>query len=1079
MIEVRYLTWIIMEIIDNKNKKLSDVINNIMPSTKNLYFRTGYFFFSGYKEIYKNLGNKNLKILVGKEAARDVNGIIQELNYRSLAEKSKSKVKKEYYDSLVKNFGDANQIDNKDTAEAYLVFKEKILNGTLEIRKTIEPDHSKVYVFENDDKFSQKGEFPGSVIKGSSNLTLSGLSLQDEDNEYHKDGERFLHYKQKFINLWKNGSVPLVDGESFPEFETEVLKKTWLEHLPKPYHIFLRVLNEYFALNEDKSIKVPAKITKDKINLKYQTDAVIQALDIISKHSGVIIADVVGLGKSIIASCVARNLKMKSIIISPRHLVEQWEDYAFEFGFNAKIYGSGSVEKALKDHEGEGERLIIVDEAHKFRNEEKSLYGNLHRLCKGNKVILLTATPFNNDPKDIFALIKLFQIPAKSTLQTVDNLSLRFKELTTEYKQIKKHKKVASASTKSIKKEIDSLALRIKDLIGPLLIRRSRLDLLNIEVYKKDLELQGIKFPRVNPPVPLEYEFGDLEDLYVETLDMIVPENMATGLRCARYNITSYLKNEKQIEKIAKNLNTDANLLRNSQENLAKFMKRLLVHRFESSVVAFQKTLDNMIESHKRIEKWLKKGQVPIYKKGDLPDVDDFYDDSDGDETLEKINDIFDKYQEKGLELIKVNDLRNDFIEDLKSDIDLLLKIRKLWASFDPTEDPKIHRIRSEISRCLNENPKRKIVVFSIYSDTAEYLFKQLKNDFRVFKYSAKDSSTQNKKTISENFDAGVRNQKNDHDVLIATDAISEGFNLHRAGIVFNYDIPYNPTRIIQRVGRINRINKKVFDELFIYNFFPSPTGEEETGIKRVTTLKIDVIKALLGDDTQYLTVNEIIKSYNNKFEDEINALEELSWDTEYRNMISSLQKSEDLEKAQAIPLRTKIRRSGQKNQKGVLVFGCKGSNYAFRFGLSEKELRPITTPEAIKLFEASNKEKAREVSKEFYPIYELLKKNLFIKKTEVPKDKGLRQAIEKVQYLKNKYPKYNNYFSDLEYVMKDLGDLPAKYAKSIRAISKENLEQDIKKLIIEVPPEYLEKIIEKADSIGEGPEALILAEEF
>ena len=150
-------------------------------------------------------------------------------------------------------------------------------------------------------------------------------------------------------------------------------------------------------------VRLPAEITRNKyINLKYQIDAIRRSLDILQRHNGVIIADVVGLGKSIIASAVAHNLNLKTVIIVPPHLRYQWEDYHNEFEFHARIYSSGKIEQALEEIDKDEEKLIIIDEAHKYRNALTTDYANLHKLCQRNKVILLTATPFNNRPQDVF-----------------------------------------------------------------------------------------------------------------------------------------------------------------------------------------------------------------------------------------------------------------------------------------------------------------------------------------------------------------------------------------------------------------------------------------------------------------------------------------------------------------------------------------------------------------------------------------------------------------------------------------------------------------------------------------------------
>ena len=1064
-----------MDVIDNDTKKMADVINNIMPFAENLYFRTGYFFFSGYKEIYKNLKNKKVKILVGKDIQKEVGNIISELNYKNLSHESSLRIRKQYYESLVSTFNDISEVDNENTAGAWEIFKQKILDGTLEIRKTLEPDHSKIYVFENSIKHNQNGEYLGVVIKGSSNLSFSGLKGQNEDNDLYKENDKFIYYKNKFEELWKT-SIPLISKENFEIFKKEVVDKIWPDQLPSPYHVFLRVIDEYFAITKKEDILTPSEITKSKINLRYQIDAIRQALNIIKKHNGVIVADVVGLGKSIIGSTIAKNLGLKTIVIAPPHLINQWEDYRYEFGFNAKVYGTGSVLKAIKENNDEEERLIIVDEAHKFRNEEKSLYANLHRLCKGNKIILLTATPFNNNPKDIFALIKLFQIPAKSTIQTIDNLILRFKELIKKYNKIKKLKAEGIPDIE-VKEEVNKLSEKIKDLLGPLLIRRSRIDLQNINVYREDLKTQGIEFPKIEQPMNIKYEFGEMDDIYVETLQRIVPGDQTKGFKGARYNVIGYVKDKKKIDEIAKKLNIDQELIRKSQKNLAFFMKRLLVHRFESSFIAFSKTLENMINSYEKVKAWYKKGYIPIYKRGELPDIDDFIDD-DGDEIIEKINEIYEIYEEKGLELVKIEDLKDDYLNDLDSDIALLKFIKSLWINFEPEKDPKIKKVKTRISDCLREDSTRKIIIFSMYSDTIDYLYEQLKRDLKVFKYSSNTASSKNKEIVKKNFDAGIDNQSNDYNILLATDAISEGYNLNRAGVIINYDIPYNPTRIIQRVGRINRINKKIFPILYIYNFFPSPRGEIETGVKRISTLKIDIIKALLGDDTKYLSEDEVLKSYDEKLKDEMNQMEEASWDTKYRNLIMSLLNTEDLNKAHQIPMKTKIRRLNQQ-KKGIIIFGKKGNDYAFKLGLSETKLVSLTAFEAIKLFDTDKEEKAFKISELFYSIYEYAKKNLFIRKSEIPKDRGLISALDKVNELKKIKKEYKEYFDNLEYVMNELGDLPFKFAKTIRSIRKEKLDEDIKSLLDEVPHDYLQKIIKEADLVEEGQESLILAEEL
>jgi superfamily II DNA or RNA helicase len=1079
------------QFITNEEKLLSEVINNILPSSEKLYFLIGYFYFSGFQEIYKKIGDKEINILVGLEIEHDLTNKIREFEIIQEVNEPRGKLRDSYYQSLVTLFNDTDFFDSEEKQEAFRLFLSKIKNGTLEIKKTLQPNHAKLYVFENKKEFNQGGDFLGTVITGSSNLSRSGLRGRFEINVVSRDSINFSEAYKIFQDLWEN-AVTLVDQNNIDDFFSSVVEKIWIDKLPKPFLLYLRVLQEYFDEHLKDSIRLPAEITRGRyINLKYQIDAVKKALDVLKRHNGVIIADVVGLGKSIIASAIAYNLNLKTIIIVPPHLKSQWEDYRYDFEFNAKIYSSGKIEQAIEENDQEEEKLLIIDEAHKYRNELTIDYANLHKLCQRNKIVLLSATPFNNRPQDVFSMVKLFQIPTRSTIQTVDNLSYQFKKLIAEYKEIKEIQKNKKESDLAITVRIKKVADEIRNILSPLVIRRSRLDLDGIEEYKKDLEQQNISFPKVNEPELLEYDLKELSALYKDTLETIAPEDdEEAGFIGARYMPTSYIKDfEKYREKIAKEMGVDENLLKQTQMNLAKFMRRLIVRRFESSIYAFQLTLDSIIKSSEIIRDWYERiGKVPIYKKGKLPDVDTLLEATgeDIDEELKDIDIILDEelksYQEKGLWLIDKKEIRKGFIEDVEKDINILKEIRENWFSKGFPQDPKLEYFTTIVKQKLEKDPNRKIVVFTEFADTANYLFEKLKHHLKVFKYSSSDASPKNKKAIKENFDAGAKIQKNDYDLLIATDAISEGFNLHRAGIVFNYDIPYNPTRVIQRVGRINRINKKVFEELFIYNFFPTATGERETRVKQISTLKIAMIHALFGEDTKVLTKDEELQTFFAKqFREAFKNQEELSPETKYENFIKKLRISNPnlIEEALNISKRSRIRRTAKKDRSGVIVFGKKGDEYVFKFASSPKEGFPLGAAEAFKLFEADISEDAEKTSKTFEAIYTQLKDNLFSKKKEIALNRGKIEAIDKINALKTKLPEKKDYLEDLYYVLKELDALPDRYAKAIRAIDLKNLDKEIKELEKEVPHKYLLNIIDREKKIDEGKESLILSEEL
>ena len=1113
------------QFITNQERLLSDVINNILPSAANLDFLVGYFYFSGFKEIYKNLSGKHVRILVGLDVEKDIVNAVRECEVITERNISRGRIRDNHNKSFIKLYNETDFFDSEENQAAFRIFLEKIKAGALEIRKTLEHNHAKLYIFENKPEFSQNGEFPGTVITGSSNLSRSGLRDRHEINVVFRD-EHFKEAHDLFNELWGK-AVTIADKNNFEIFHKEVVEKIWFEKLPTPYLMYIRVLDEYFSLKAKGEIISPKNIAPGVLDLKYQIDAVKQGLAVIKKHNGVIIADVVGLGKSIIASAIAYNLKMKAIVIAPPHLCDQWTDYSYDFDLTARIYSSGSIEKALEEDDDE-EKVIIIDEAHKYRNENTDDYGNLHKLCQGRKIILLTATPFNNRPQDIFSMIRLFQIPAKSTIRTVDNLSYRFQELIREYKKIEKAQKEKSKTGAEIKTEVNAVARKIRDILSPVVIRRSRLDLEEIQEYKKDLALQKISFPEVQPPKLATYNLGLLSSLYLWTLEEIspavdavsgseavpdevrgtcgrtalrptpdepearcsgpggaVPEN-GGGFQGVRYNPAQYLKKEHKpayAEEFTGLKGEEAiGMLEQGQANLAIFMRRLLVRRFESSIYSFRRSLEFIIKSSEKIKNYYDKlGKVPVYKKGDLPDVETLLD-STGDELV-NIDEVLAKQLERGLHWIEKEKLEEKFITELEKDIKLLKAVRKAWSPDAVKSDPKVADFKAILKARLKENPKRKIIVFTEFADTAAYLGEALKTGFRAFKYSSADSSKENKKIIRKNFDAGcaAEKQENNFDILVATDAMSEGINLHRAGIVFNYDMPYNPTRVIQRVGRINRVNKKVFDKLYIYNYFPTATGEDETRTKEISTLKIAMIHALMGEDTKYLTKDEDLKSFYKEQYEKFIKNDELSWDVEYRNLLTSLKsgRPELIAQADNIPPRTKIRRTVSKGKNGVLVFAQKGGEFTFSFGPDPRESRSMSPEDALKLFEAKPEEKPQPLSKAFEPIYKNIKQNLFAGKTQVPFDKGKRDAAEKVRALKDKLPARRDYLEDLLTVIEKLDSLPARYLKFIRSISEKKLDADMAELVKQVPHKYLTGLLNQADKIDEGEEILILAEEF
>ena len=1076
--------------ITNKEKFLSDIINGILPKTDAVDILVGYFYYSGYVELSDNLKDKNIRILVGLDVDLQITKHIREVeNFRQTLP-SRSNIKEEYYKQFVKIFNDTDFLDTAEKLEQFKMFYGKVVDGSLEIRKTLDPCHSKMYLFAYNDRMNENGELPGVVITGSSNLSYQGLTGRLELNARFNDKADYEEGQKIFEELWQN-SVVIANKDNVDEWNNKVMARIWYDRIYSPYLMYIRVLHEYFSIPINENLLTPYDITDGKYsNLKYQTDAVQMALNALENHNGAIVADVVGLGKSIIASTVARNLKLRTIVICPPHLYKQWEGYRDEFGFVASVFSAGKIEGALLHYEElvkEDEQfLIIIDEAHRFRNEYTQDYALLHNLCSGNKVLLLTATPFNNEPADIYSLIKLFQIPSRSTLKTVENLGAAFKYLIDKYSDLRESQRNGESSEEEVKAEVNNISKDIRSIISPLVVRRSRLDLQEIDEYATDLKQQGIQLVIPNDPTELTYDLSELKDLYLMTLDRInKSENTDTDIyrfKAARYSPVLYV-HEKMKEKLAKELEektgVNFNLLVGRQTNVASFMRHLLVGRFESSVAAFQSSLGYMIQSSEHILKWVeKRHKIPVYKKGNLPDVKNFYE-STGD-GMEEIKDTFDKYEAKGFFEIDMKYVKDDFIENVKSDLQLLKDLRGQWFGTDNSIhfDPKLDSFIKIIRKMMKDDPDRKLIVFSEYADTVNYLGDSLqKAGLPVMKYTSADATQANKDRIRANFDAGLKPslQQNEYHILVATDAISEGYNLHRAGAIFNYDIPYNPTRVIQRIGRINRINKKVFDELYIYNYFPTDVGEAETRTKEISTLKMAMIHAIMGEDTRALTKDEEVQAYfKERYRKEFARSEESSWDTPYRKLLNELKGTDAYYAALQMPHRARTARNIEKPRQGVLLFGKKGNDFVFKIG--SKSIAPvmISSEEALSLFAAEREEEPVDLSKDFDKVYQKVKSALFSSDVKDRNEKDILNAVSKIKIFQKNKLLSADYLFDLMSVVK----ADALSGFEIRFINQLALKDAIK-LPQKITAEYLARIILTQNRVDDSEETLILSEEL
>lgn len=1114
--------------IDNQTRFLGDEIKKILPSTESIDICVGYFFFSGFSEIRDYLKDKKIRVLVGMELdPKILNEFEKHYADRAQLEENKKRYsnsrtekKANFLKTVCAGINTLKDFDDETDIDTLELLFSKLEDGTMEIRMSAEPNHAKYYVFNLSNLHHLGGLLPSVVIMGSSNWSTNGLYRQGELNHVFYDQDSCYKYKQLFENNWNNSkAITLIDKSNAKESIQIIKNKAWMYQTPSPYYMFLKVLQEYYQDIDNQEIVTPSDITKGRFgNFQYQLDAIKQSIAKLKEHNGIIIADVVGLGKSIIASTVAYNMykehDLYTVIISPPHLMEQWEDYMLQFDFKGKVYSSGKIEECFEFYKNDDKpKLIILDEAHRYKNELNHDYTLLHQLCINQKVLLLSATPFNNDPKDIYALIKLFQIPGAATLKTVENLGLAFRDLIIAYLKLKKeNRKGNNKNIQDIENKTKAIANELRRMIDEVVIRRSRLDLENITKYKEDLKSQKIAFPKVNSPELLEYNLGNIESLYLNTLNTLHPYDgdpiSGINYMATRYQPVTYLtedgkkKYKEELSQLYDEEEITSKLTQTAQSNMAKFMRRLLVQRFESSQDSFRTTLDKLIASNEVIIQWYKKLQcVPIYKRGTTPDIEGLLDEASINETMdlydpvEELREVIAKKNLKNFEIIKTEYLDPKYLDDLENDGEVLKQLRENWFGSGQTDknDPKLGYFKEHLLQFLSQSEKRKVIVFSEFSDTVNYLYKELNKDkdFKdlVFKYTSKDANKDNKKIIARNFDAGLpaSEQENKYRILIATDAIAEGYNLHRADTIYNYDIPYNPTRVIQRIGRINRINKKMFDELFIFNFFPTHIGESETRTKAISTLKITLFNALLGDDTQKLTNDEELKSYySEKFTEAQNQDEAQNTDTKYINLWNNIKDNKALrEEANKVVNRSRVaRETNDKNHKGVLLFGKRGDNSVFSFTDRENTHTAYIDPvQALQLFEATEEIKGIETTSDFNTHFIRVRDYLSKSNTHAPtEDKGRNKAIDRLKALINAVDSGDakDYLRDLIDVIHELDALAESELKIIRHVKiKGNPEKAYQAILDAIPSEYISNIHKAAKSRENDKSLIILAEEL
>ncbi len=940
---------------NDKNQTLLDRFKAILADTQLFDVLVGYFRSSGFYHLYDSIEPiHKTRILVGLGIDNESYRAIDAFRSQTVLDFESHKITRAtFQENLINEIEGSGEADDKLELglKKFIEFlqadcldpaDDRKLAGNgkkLEIRAFPSQNlHAKVYI----GRFSPEDRDYGFVVTGSSNFSHSGLVANREFNVELRQSRDVEFALNQFEELWQQ-SVDISE-----EFIDAVKKKTWLNDSITPYELYLKLIYEYMQEDINLQDHIEIFLPEGFMALQYQQQAVQQALKKLNEHNGVFIADVVGLGKTFITAQLLQQLKGRILVICPPILQDYWEESLHDFRVPARVESLGKLEKVIRSGLDRFD-YVVVDEAHRFRNEATRSYADLLDICRGKKVILVTATPLNNTIDDIFAQLKLFQAPKNSTIPGIPNLE-RF--LNTQRKRFKGLDRVDPEYKEAIKAVSREIRERI---LKHVMVRRTRKDV--VTYFKKDTEIQGLFFPELQDPRRIVYEFeGELERIFNETIGLL------QGFRYARYIPLLYYSGSKQLSEFE----------RQQQRNVGGFMKGILIKRLESSFYAFRRSIGRFIESYENFIAMFDQGTVYISKDVDVYELLD----NDDLETLENL------VETEKAQMYDARDFRNEFVDDLQHDLNTLHQIQTLWRKVN--DDPKIETLIRQLREDDNLKQHR-LLVFTESKETGDYLFDQINRHYpgKVMFFSSGggrtgDPAVTHSKTLARDmikaaFDPNQKESSDDLRILIATDVLSEGINLHRGNVLINYDLPWNPTRVLQRAGRINRLGTK-HPNIFIYNFFPTTQSDEHLGLETNITNKIQMFHDILGEDARYLTDGEEIGSQ--ELFDTLNRKSAYTGeDEEGDSELKYLEMMRELRDEQP-ELFEKIRRLPKKARSGRYVEGVPADQLLtfFRIGPLKKfylnqggESHEITFFEAVNELECEPDTPRQAVPEDYY----------------------------------------------------------------------------------------------------------------
>ncbi|MCY3799979.1 MAG: helicase-related protein [Chloroflexi bacterium] len=894
-------------IFDNIESNLLPALTETLKVSHRADFCVGYFNLRGWRlvdrfvEGWGGTEDSRCRLLVGMQrlphdelrtglslTARD--GRVDTVKARQL----KRDIAQQFRDQLTT--GAPSNVDEAGLRR----LSTQIKSGKLVVKLFLRyPLHAKLYLLHRPDT-----DNPTTGYLGSSNLTLAGLKNQGELNVDVLDHDACAKLRRWFDARWEDDLCVDISREL-----AEIIDSSWArEEAIPPYHIYLKIA---YHLSQDartglSEFHIPP-IFGDRL-FDFQATAVKIAAHHINQRSGVLIGDVVGLGKTLMATAVSKVLEddkgLETLILCPKNLTEMWKDYAHRYQLRAEVL---SISRAIRElPKLRRYRIVVVDESHNLRNPESQTYRAVREYITENEslCVLLSATPYNKTYRDLSTQLGLFT-PRDRDLGVRPERKLR--EMG-EINFIMKHQ--CGLSTLAAFEESE-FADDWRELMRLYMVRRTRSFIQNNYAEtdpddgRKYLEFADATrsyFPaRVPRTLRFPIDANDADDQYARLYSDEVVKTV-TDLKLPRYGLGNYIHPSPNQPPDAAEKRILDNLTR-AGRRLSGFCRINLFKRLESSGPAFllsveRHVLRNLVVLH-AIERGL---DIPIGTQN-AEDLDTRVTDADSDSAepalVEDGSDAhappfsdrlwsgqgrraqaaqtYSRFADKlksGYEWIRPSLFKASLAANLRADAEALSRVLERAGPWEPGRDAKLNRLHDLLT---HEHPRKKVLVFSQFADTVDYLHDQLQGTpgglTAVEQLEGVTGNSENPTATAWRF-SPVSNGKRDTiasgqelRVVIATDVLSEGQNLQDCAIVVNYDLPWAIIRLAQRAGRVDRIGQTA-DQILCYSFLPADGVEDVLRLRERVRNRLRENAEVVGTDEAYFEDDEdrpIIDLYNEK----------------------------------------------------------------------------------------------------------------------------------------------------------------------------------------------------------------------